>query len=75
MFLTYPGRELRHQRRQTVIVASGLALAIALVTVGTSVPTGVGNAPLKKPMSLVPSFVALELLEASDVDRNLTRRR
>ncbi|MBD8537675.1 ABC transporter permease [Frigoribacterium sp. CFBP 8751] len=44
MFLTYLLRELSNRRKQTVIVAAGLALAIALVIVVSGVAAGVRNA-------------------------------
>ncbi|PRZ06438.1 ABC-type lipoprotein release transport system permease subunit [Isoptericola sp. CG 20/1183] len=44
MFLTYLRRELRHRRKQTAVVAVGLAVAIALVMVVSSVSTGVRDA-------------------------------
>ncbi|NIJ04303.1 ABC transporter permease [Frigoribacterium faeni] len=44
MFLTYLFRELSNRRRQTVVVAAGIALAIALVIVVSGVAAGVRNA-------------------------------
>lgn len=44
MFLTYLRRELRNRRKQTVVVAIGLAVAIALVMVVNSVSAGVRDA-------------------------------
>ncbi|WP_344325450.1 ABC transporter permease [Streptomyces macrosporus] len=44
MFLTYLRRELRRRRRTAFIVASGLALGIALVIVVGSVSTGMSRA-------------------------------
>lgn len=44
MFTTYLRRELTNRRRQTVVVAAGLALAIALVILVTSFAAGVRNA-------------------------------
>ncbi|GAA4720140.1 hypothetical protein GCM10023216_06220 [Isoptericola chiayiensis] len=44
MFLTYLRRELRHRRKQTTVVAVGLAVAIALVMVVSSVSSGVRDA-------------------------------
>jgi putative ABC transport system permease protein len=44
MFLTYLRRELRHRRKQTAVVATGLAVAIALVMVVSSVSAGVRDA-------------------------------
>ena len=44
MFTTYLRRELTNRRRQTVVVAAGLALAIALVILVTSFAAGVRTA-------------------------------
>ncbi|MBL0885586.1 ABC transporter permease [Myceligenerans indicum] len=44
MFLTYLRRELRNRRKQTAVVAIGLAVAIALVMVVSSVSAGVRDA-------------------------------
>ncbi|MDR5699488.1 ABC transporter permease [Agromyces aerolatus] len=44
MFFTYLRRELAGRRRQTAIVAIGMALAIALVILVNAVSTGVRNA-------------------------------
>lgn len=44
MFFTYLRRELAGRRRQTAIVAAGMALAIALVMIVNSVSTGVRDA-------------------------------
>lgn len=41
MLFTYARRELTRRRRQTIIVAAGLAIAVALVMVVNSVSTGV----------------------------------
>ena len=41
MFFTYLRRELAGRRRQTAIVAVGMALAIALVMIVNSVASGV----------------------------------
>ncbi|GAA1861062.1 ABC transporter permease [Myceligenerans crystallogenes] len=44
MFFTYLRRELRNRRKQTAVVAIGLAVAIALVMVVSSVSAGVRDA-------------------------------
>jgi putative ABC transport system permease protein len=44
MFLTYLRRELAGRRRQTAIIAIGMALAIALVMIVNAVSTGVRDA-------------------------------
>jgi ABC-type lipoprotein release transport system permease subunit len=44
MFFTYLRRELRRRRKAALVVASGLALGIALVIVVNAVSTGMGKA-------------------------------
>jgi putative ABC transport system permease protein len=44
VFLTYLLRALSNRRKQTVIIAAGMALAIALVIVVSGVAAGVKNA-------------------------------
>ncbi|WP_439688801.1 ABC transporter permease [Curtobacterium sp. SP.BCp] len=44
MFLTYLRRELTNRRKQTVIIAIGMALAIALVVIVSSIASGVKTA-------------------------------
>lgn len=44
MFLTYLRRELTNRTKQTVIIASGMALAIALVVIVSSIAGGVKTA-------------------------------
>jgi putative ABC transport system permease protein len=44
MFLTYLRRELTNRRKQTVVIAVGLALAIALVVIVSSIASGVQSA-------------------------------
>jgi putative ABC transport system permease protein len=44
MFISYLKRELVNRRKQTAIIASGMALAIALVIIVNSVSAGVQNA-------------------------------
>lgn len=44
MFLTYLRRELAGRKRQTAIIATGMALAIALVIIVNAVASGVRNA-------------------------------
>jgi ABC-type antimicrobial peptide transport system permease subunit len=44
MFFTYLGRELRRRRKAALVVASGLALGIALVIVVSSVSAGMSQA-------------------------------
>ncbi|MFF5977595.1 ABC transporter permease [Streptomyces olindensis] len=52
MFFTYLRRELRRRRKAALVVASGLALGIALVIVVTSVSAGMGKAQEKVLQSL-----------------------
>jgi ABC-type antimicrobial peptide transport system permease subunit len=47
MFFTYLRRELRRRRKAALVVASGLALGIALVIVVNSVSSGMGKAQEK----------------------------
>ncbi|GAA3495580.1 hypothetical protein GCM10019016_026800 [Streptomyces prasinosporus] len=52
MFFTYLRRELRRRRKTALVVASGLALGIALVVVVNSVSAGMGRAQEKVLQSL-----------------------
>jgi len=52
MFFTYLRRELRRRRRAALVVASGLALGIALVIVVSSVSSGMEKAQGKVLQSL-----------------------
>ncbi|MFD9393709.1 ABC transporter permease [Streptomyces sp. NPDC060000] len=52
MFFTYLRRELRRRRKAALVVASGLALGIALVIVVTAVSSGMGKAQDKVLQSL-----------------------
>ncbi|OLZ70887.1 hypothetical protein AV521_12825 [Streptomyces sp. IMTB 2501] len=52
MFFTYLGCELRRRRKAALVVASGLALGIALVIVVNSVSNGMGKAQDKVLQSL-----------------------
>ncbi|AXG79946.1 ABC transporter permease [Streptomyces paludis] len=52
MFFTYLRRELRRRRKAALVVASGLALGIALVIVVSSVSTGMSQAQDKVLQSL-----------------------
>ncbi|MFI2759622.1 hypothetical protein ACH5A3_12180 [Streptomyces echinatus] len=55
MFFTCPRRELRRRRKAALVVASGLALGIALVIVVDSVSNGMGKAQDKVPLCSEPS--------------------
>ncbi|WP_030378910.1 MULTISPECIES: ABC transporter permease [unclassified Streptomyces] len=52
MFFTYLRRELRRRRKAALVVASGLALGIALVIIVSSVSSGMGKAQDKVLQSL-----------------------
>ncbi|MFH8338707.1 ABC transporter permease [Streptomyces sp. AM6-12] len=52
MFFTYLRRELRRRRKAALVIASGLALGIALVIVVNSVASGMGKAQDKVLQSL-----------------------
>ncbi|AWW37915.1 ABC transporter permease [Streptomyces cadmiisoli] len=65
MFFTYLRRELRRRRKAAVVVASGLALGIALVIVVTSVSSGMGKAQDK----------VLESLYGLGTDMTVTKAR
>ena len=52
MFFTYLRRELRRRRKAALVVASGLALGIALVIIVSSVSSGMGSAQDKVLQSL-----------------------
>ena len=47
MFGTYLRRELFNRRKQTIIIATGMALAIALVIIVNAVSAGVRQAQLE----------------------------
>jgi ABC-type antimicrobial peptide transport system permease subunit len=65
MFFTYLRRELRRRRKAALVVASGLALGIALVIVVNSVSSGMGKAQDK----------VLESLYGLGTDMTVTKAR
>ncbi|MFJ4468835.1 ABC transporter permease [Streptomyces sp. NPDC089424] len=66
MFFTYLRRELRRRRRAALVVASGLALGIALVIVVTSVSSGMGQAQDKILQSLYGLGTDMTVTKAAD---------
>ncbi|MFD8643110.1 ABC transporter permease [Streptomyces zaomyceticus] len=66
MFLTYLRRELRRRRRAALVVASGLALGIALVIVVNSVSTGMSRAQGKVLESLYGLGTDLTVTKAQE---------
>ncbi|MEU3978745.1 ABC transporter permease [Streptomyces sp. NPDC026672] len=65
MFFTYLRRELRRRRKAALVVASGLALGIALVIVVTSVSSGMGKAQDKVLQSLYGLGTDMTVTKAS----------
>lgn len=66
MFLTYLRRELRRRRRAALVVASGLALGIALVIVVNSVSSGMNRAQGKVLESLYGLGTDLTVTKAQE---------
>ncbi|MGW8762609.1 ABC transporter permease [Streptomyces sp. NPDC055815] len=66
MFLTYLRRELRRRRRAALVVASGLALGIALVIVVNSVSSGMSRAQGKVLESLYGLGTDLTVTKAQE---------
>jgi ABC-type lipoprotein release transport system permease subunit len=66
MFFTYLGRELRRRRKAALVVASGLALGIALVIVVDSVSSGMGKAQDKVLQSLYGLGTDMTVTKAAD---------
>ncbi|MFI9113939.1 ABC transporter permease [Streptomyces venezuelae] len=66
MFFTYLRRELRRRRRAALVVASGLALGIALVIVVNSVSTGMNQAQGKVLESLYGLGTDLTVTKAQE---------
>ncbi|MFC9284219.1 ABC transporter permease [Streptomyces collinus] len=65
MFFTYLRRELRRRRKAALVVASGLALGIALVIVVNSVSNGMGKAQDKVLQSLYGLGTDMTVTKAS----------
>jgi ABC-type lipoprotein release transport system permease subunit len=66
MFFTYLRRELRRRRKAALVVASGLALGIALVIVVDSVSSGMGRAQEKVLQSLYGLGTDMTVTKAAD---------
>ena len=66
MFFTYLRRELRRRRKAALVVASGLALGIALVIVVNSVSSGMGKAQDKVLQSLYGLGTDMTVTKAAD---------
>ncbi|QIJ64409.1 ABC transporter permease [Streptomyces sp. JB150] len=66
MFFTYLRRELRRRRKAALVVASGLALGIALVIVVDSVSSGMGRAQEKVLRSLYGLGTDMTVTKAAD---------
>ncbi|MBG0852901.1 FtsX-like permease family protein [Streptomyces spinoverrucosus] len=66
MFFTYLRRELRRRRKAALVVASGLALGIALVIVVNSVSSGMGQAQDKVLQSLYGLGTDMTVTKAAD---------
>ncbi|MFJ7088293.1 ABC transporter permease [Streptomyces griseus] len=68
MFFTYLRRELRRRRKAALVVASGLALGIALVIVVNSVSSGMSNAQDKVLQSLYGLGTDMTVTKAASAD-------
>jgi ABC-type lipoprotein release transport system permease subunit len=74
MFFTYLRRELRRRRKAALVVASGLALGIALVIVVTSVSSGMGKAQDKVLQSLYGLGTDMTVTKAATPTANASDR-
>ncbi|MGW3955468.1 ABC transporter permease [Streptomyces sp. NPDC004752] len=74
MFFTYLRRELRRRRKAALVVASGLALGIALVIVVNSVSNGMGKAQDKVLQSLYGLGTDMTVTKASDPNTSGSQR-
>lgn len=68
MFLTYLRRELRRRRKAALVVASGLALGIALVIVVSSVSSGMEKAQGKVLQSLYGLGTDMTVTKAAEAE-------
>lgn len=75
MFFTYLRRELRRRRKAALVVASGLALGIALVIVVDSVSSGMGQAQDKVLQSLYGLGTDMTVTKAAEVSSGSTAER
>ncbi|MEU6063240.1 ABC transporter permease [Streptomyces sp. NPDC047082] len=74
MFFTYLRRELRRRRKAALVVASGLALGIALVIVVNSVSNGMGKAQDKVLQSLYGLGTDMTVTKAASVSTGNAQR-
>ncbi|MDO0912200.1 ABC transporter permease [Streptomyces sp. DT2A-34] len=74
MFLTYLRRELRRRRKAALVVASGLALGIALVIVVNSVSSGMSKAQDKVLQSLYGLGTDMTVTKAAEPTGNSSER-
>ncbi|GGX57826.1 membrane protein [Streptomyces minutiscleroticus] len=74
MFFTYLRRELRRRRKAALVVASGLALGIALVIVVTSVSSGMEKAQGKVLQSLYGLGTDMTVTKAAQAPQEGERR-
>ncbi|MEV0690967.1 ABC transporter permease [Streptomyces sp. NPDC050388] len=75
MFFTYLRRELRRRRKAALVVASGLALGIALVIVVDSVSSGMGKAQEKVLQSLYGLGTDMTVTKAAEASTAQERPR
>ncbi|MEV0175144.1 ABC transporter permease [Streptomyces sp. NPDC050803] len=74
MFFTYLRRELRRRRKAALVVASGLALGIALVIVVNSVSSGMGKAQDKVLQSLYGLGTDMTVTKAAPAEGSQAER-
>ncbi|MDX3063004.1 MULTISPECIES: ABC transporter permease [Streptomyces] len=74
MFFTYLRRELRRRRKAALVVASGLALGIALVIIVSSVSSGMGKAQDKVLESLYGLGTDMTVTKAAAAQGSGTER-
>lgn len=74
MFLTYLRRELRRRRKAALVVASGLALGIALVIIVSSVSSGMSKAQDKVLQSLYGLGTDMTVTKAAAAQGSGTER-
>ncbi|MFJ5640266.1 ABC transporter permease [Streptomyces sp. NPDC093223] len=74
MFFTYLRRELRRRRKAALVVASGLALGIALVIVVNSVSNGMGKAQDKVLQSLYGLGTDMTVTKAASASTGASQR-
>ncbi|OIJ65104.1 ABC transporter permease [Streptomyces mangrovisoli] len=74
MFFTYLRRELRRRRKAALVVASGLALGIALVIVVTSVSSGMNKAQDKVLQSLYGLGTDMTVTKAASASTSASQR-